>query len=299
MRNTIYTKTIAILIVVFATVFTANAQPGSYEYEMRYGREALNAKNYVSAQVDFELAIARKPDDAEAHFLFAQALLGNSETEKARAEFNKAAALDPSYSDKAKEFLGEKEPQSANQASRTKHSNSAAEDELAIYVVGDSVEVSEAGRWTPGVVTKVEGSGRSVRVTVKYVFNGDEYIEGRNYNGVRHAAKSVSSGKADQTSSNTLDYGDYVCEQGLRATGYTPKGYFTLKANGTYSYPAQGSSGKFQYNAENGEITWLSGYFANGGDSTTKFTPGNRVSQIDITFHTKSGELYWSCGHNK
>lgn len=152
---------------------------------------------------------------------------------------------------------------------------------------------------TVGVVTKVEGSGRSVRVTVKYVFNGDEYLEARNYNGVRHAAKSTASRKAAQTSSGALDYGDYVCEQGLRATGYTPKGYFTLKANGTYSYPAQGSSGKFRFDAASGEITWLSGYFANGGNSTTKFTSGKRVSQIDITYHTKNGELYWSCGHNK
>lgn len=148
MKNTILTKTMAVLLVVFATALAAAAQPGSYESEMRYGREALKAKNYVSAQVDFELAIAKKPDSAEAHFLFAQALLGNGETEKARAEFKKAVALDSSYSGKAAELLGEEKTQTANQetAAKTSDSAAAATDEPATYEVGDTVEVSNGGR---------------------------------------------------------------------------------------------------------------------------------------------------------
>ncbi|HVE58884.1 MAG TPA: tetratricopeptide repeat protein [Pyrinomonadaceae bacterium] len=299
MKNIMFTKSITTLILVFTTACTVTAQPGSYESEMRYGREYLAAKNYVSAQVDFQLAIAAKPDSAEAHFLFAQALLGNGETDKARAEFKKAAALDSSYGSQAAELLGEQRTPQSNR-SKTRQTSNLDADGLAIYKVGDSVEVSEAGRWVAGVVTNVEGAGRSVRVTVKYVFNGSDYEEARNYNGIRQASNPVSeASQATQNStSDALDFGEYVCEEGLRATGYTPKGYFTLKANGNYSYPAQNSSGRFEFDEASGEITWLSGYFANF-ESTTTFKSGTRVSQIDITFHTKNGDLYWSCGHNK
>jgi tetratricopeptide (TPR) repeat protein len=294
-----FTKSITTLILVFAAAFTAAAQPGSFESEMRYGREYLAAKNYVSAQVDFQLAIAANPGSAEAHFLFAQALLGNGETEKAHAEFKKAAALDSSYSGKAAELLGEQETPSSNRTKSAQKTNADADDP-AVYEVGDAVEVSEAGRWVAGVVTRVEGSGQLVRVTVKYVFNGSPYEEARNYNGVRQASKIVAASRetTQNSTSDALEVGEYVCEEGLRATGYTPKGYFTLKADGSYSYPAQNSSGRYEYDEAGGGITWLSGYFANF-NATTTFKSGTRVSQIDITFHTKNGDLYWSCGHNK
>ncbi|HSH40095.1 MAG TPA: hypothetical protein VK993_15080 [Chthoniobacterales bacterium] len=36
-----------------------------------------------------------------------------------------------------------------------------------------------------------------------------------------------------------------------------------------------------------------------GGRNTTEFSPGDKVSEINITFHTGSSDLTWGCGCNK
>ncbi len=67
----------------------------------------------------------------------------------------------------------------------------------------------------------------------------------------------------------TLIYGDYVCSQTVwNGPGANPqfrseyKGYFELKANGTYRWLDDGVTGRYRYDARTGRIEWLSGHFA-------------------------------------
>jgi hypothetical protein len=74
------------------------------------------------------------------------------------------------------------------------------------------------------------------------------------------------------------------------------KGTFILNSNGTYSY--FGVSGNYSYNSTTGVIIWESGTFKDWGKNTSVFTRRSTVSQIDITYDTPSGKLYYSAGHN-
>ena len=107
-----------------------------------------------------------------------------------------------------------------------------------------------------------------------------------------------------QPAAGDLVYGDYVCRVGRwdvsqRRMVYEQKGYFRLNPDGTYRYLDGGSTGRYEYDANSRRIRWLSGHFAESGRNTTKFSPGNKVAEIDITFHTGSGDLTWGCGCNK
>lgn len=81
----------------------------------------------------------------------------------------------------------------------------APRDEAAVntYRVGDTVEVSYAGGWNRGVVTKIEGSGRSVYATVDYTFSGERRTASFFYNGLRPAAGRYTPPPAKSVSANS------------------------------------------------------------------------------------------------
>lgn len=69
-----------------------------------------------------------------------------------------------------------------------------------------------------------------------------------------------------------LVYGDYVCSENIwngpnRTPAFRPeyRGYFALKADGTYRWLDNGETGRYRYDARTGVVTWLSGKFAGGG----------------------------------
>lgn len=85
------------------------------------------------------------------------------------------------------------------------------------------------------------------------------------------AAPAVAPGGA-------LVYGDYVCSETIwnGPNGVPPfrseyRGYFALKADGTYRWLDNGETGRYRYDVRTGIVTWLSGKFAGGGapQSTT------------------------------
>ncbi len=69
-----------------------------------------------------------------------------------------------------------------------------------------------------------------------------------------------------------LVFGNYVCSETIwNGPNRTPafrseyRGYFELKADGTYRWLDDGATGRYRYDAKTGVVTWLSGHFAGGG----------------------------------
>ncbi|MBC7915866.1 MAG: hypothetical protein H7Y07_17290, partial [Pyrinomonadaceae bacterium] len=101
-----------------------------------------------------------------------------------------------------------------------------------------------------------------------------------------------------------LVLGPYVCDfqqyQGNTGTGRAfksvYKGYFVLKANGTYRWLDNGGTGKYRYDAKTGSITWLSGEMKTIAPRATVFRDGQKVAQIDVKF---DDNYTWGCGCNK
>jgi hypothetical protein len=99
----------------------------------------------------------------------------------------------------------------------------------------------------------------------------------------------------------SLVYGDYVFtldywDVSQRRMVHQQKGFFTLRANGTYSY--LGATGKYSYNAATGVINWQSGTFENMGKNTTTFQRNKTACQVDFEYETSGGKVYYSGGKN-
>jgi len=100
-----------------------------------------------------------------------------------------------------------------------------------------------------------------------------------------------------------LIYGDYNCTQAVwngpnrsPAYSYPPKGYFALKANGTYRWLDNGDSGKYKYDPVTGNITWLSGEFQISGAKSSTYQISGQTAQITINY---SDSYRWECACKK
>lgn len=110
------------------------------------------------------------------------------------------------------------------------------------------------------------------------------------------AQKPVFGGK--------LVYGNYVCTEtvwsGSNTTGgFQPpvqRGYFSLKPDGSYRWLDNGGTGRYRYDAQTGNVTWLSGPLLEKQVKTSQFQPGKNIAQITLNF----SEAYrWECGCKK
>lgn len=120
------------------------------------------------------------------------------------------------------------------------------------------------------------------------------------------AAQAQKPAAVVQKVGGKLVYGSYVCDymqyQGNQIGGfgaaYKPvyKGYFLLKADGTYRWLDNGGTGKYRYDAKTGKITWLSGHLKTLNPIATIFTDGQKVAEIDVKFNDS---YTWGCGCNK
>jgi hypothetical protein len=118
------------------------------------------------------------------------------------------------------------------------------------------------------------------------------------------AKQNAGSGMTAPVAPAQLVYGDYACTYNTwnmaeRRMVFTPKGAVQLNANGTYRYLDGGTVGRYAYNANTRQITWITGYFAEAGQPKTTFAPGEKTAQLDIEFKTANGPLNWSCGCNR
>ena len=96
-----------------------------------------------------------------------------------------------------------------------------------------------------------------------------------------------------------LVFGDYTCHETIwngpnRVPAFRSeyRGYFELKADGTYRWLDNGETGRYRYNARTGVVTWLSGRFAGGGaPQSTVYRREGRSGAMTISF---SENLRWN-----
>ena len=296
--------------MLLAASAIGNAQsPGSAEYYIKYGKEYAEAGNVDMATMYFRQGVEMHPRNAQLHLYLAQVLAAGGDKAKALAEFNSALSLDPSLSDKARQAM-EYYHVSASEAD-------ASEDDglliprtaSAAIQVGDAIEVKDhaSDDWFSGTVIEVQDISGDGSQLVYKVRNRNQVSETENrfYPGSWRAptgqVEDVSTGPTGGTG-GSLAFGAYQCTLDYFAGGTgnyqrqsDQQGTLTLNSGGSYSF--RGQAGRYAYDTGSGEITWLSGYLA-ADSNTSRYRLNQRTSQIDIAFHTASGNLDWSCGHN-
>ncbi|RYZ18500.1 MAG: tetratricopeptide repeat protein [Chitinophagaceae bacterium] len=121
----------------------------------------------------------------------------------------------------------------------------------------------------------------------------------------QHKAAPPAGGRpaAPAQAGGPLVYGKYTCTQTVYngagaspAYSYNYKGYFELKADGTYRWLDNGGSGRYKYDAATGSITWLSGYFKNVAPQSTRYQVNKTTVQTTVNF---TNSYRWECGCNK
>lgn len=101
-----------------------------------------------------------------------------------------------------------------------------------------------------------------------------------------------------------LVYGNYVCTETVWSGSNTNGGFqspiqrgsFSLKPDGTYRWLDNGNTGRYRYDAQTGNITWLSGPLLEKQVKTSQFQPGKNIAQITLNF---SESYRWECGCKK
>lgn len=259
---------------------------GTAEYYVGYGRGYFKARKYDMAIPYFKDALKKDPDHAEANYMMGMSLLKLGKTAEAGPFLNRAAEVDDTYRQKVEAETGSKVGENVP--------DKASDTGTVEYEVGDDVEVSYAGGWNAGKVIGVQGRGESVRVEVTYTFQGEERTAKFFYNGVRHAARPAKPGKAVAGKpAAVITPGVYGCSSKAWSGGqwsFTPRGSFTLRADGTYSQTNAG--GRYTYDAAQNVINFIGGFFGNS-NATGKVVSS---SQIDITF---SDTYWWTCALQK
>jgi tetratricopeptide (TPR) repeat protein len=298
------------LLAALLVAGAAQAQsPGSAEYYIKYGKEYAAAGNADMAALYFREGVAMYPRNAQMHLYLAQVLAAGGDKAKALTEFNAALQLDPSLRDKAQKAMDYYQVSPGQAAAAEDDGLLIPRTTSAPMKVGDAIEVKDHASedWFAGIVTEItdiSGNGTQFVYKVRYRNQLSE-TENRFYPGSWRAPTGrveqpggTSSGKAG----GALAYGDYQCTQdyftgavGTYQRQSDQKGSLSLRAGGAYTF--RGSSGRYSYDAGTGQIKWLSGYLA-ADSNTSSFRRNVRTSQIDIAFHTASGDLDWSCGHN-
>jgi tetratricopeptide (TPR) repeat protein len=101
-----------------------------------------------------------------------------------------------------------------------------------------------------------------------------------------------------------LVFGNYTCHQTIwngpnisPAYRFDYKGYFQLRADGTYRWLDDGEEGRYSYDPATGVFKWLSGYFAASKPKLTTYVvqpSGNGQATVNFT-----DSYRWECGCKK
>lgn len=228
--------------------------------DMLYALEYFEAKNYTAASWSFNAVLKREPENAYANFLYGASLAELGKGKEAKPYLEKAEQIMPSLRDMVKRQLNKLVVEKPTSLFQENNTNANRKDKVA-PVVKPKTTMGE----------------------------------------VKPAAPAKS---AEPNKGGTLVFGSYSCDfqqyQGNVKFGsaYKPiyKGYFLLKADGTYRWLDNGGTGKYSYDAKTGKITWVSGYMKNLAPVATVFKDGKKVAQIDVKF---DDNYSWGCGCNK
>ncbi len=228
--------------------------------DMLYALEYFEAKNYSAASWSFNAVLKREPENAYANFLYGASLAKLGKGKEAKPYLEKSEEIMPTLRDIVK-------------------------TQLSKLVVEKPTSLFDEDNKTKEVT-------KPVNTTVK---PKQDLPNVKPITVVKPAA---------QTSASNLVFGSYVCDyqqyQGNVKFGSAfkslYKGYFLLKADGTYRWLDNGGTGKYSYDAKTGKITWLSGYMKSLSPLTTIFKDGKKVAQIDVKF---DDNYSWECGCNK
>jgi tetratricopeptide (TPR) repeat protein len=125
----------------------------------------------------------------------------------------------------------------------------------------------------------------------------------KKWNQVKNERDVTTTAAPRPATGGPLVYGKYTCTQTVYngagaspAFSYPYKGYFELKSDGTYRWLDNGGTGRYQYDAATGTITWLSGYFKNVSIQSTRYQVNKSTVQMTVNF---TGSYRWECGCNK
>jgi tetratricopeptide (TPR) repeat protein len=120
---------------------------------------------------------------------------------------------------------------------------------------------------------------------------------------IENANKPQVSAPAKTVYGGMLVLGEYTCTQTVyngpgASPAYSPlpKGYFVLKADGTYRYLDNGGTGRYKYDAKTGNVEWLSGYFKDVQAQSTQYQVNKQTVQMTVNF---TSSYRWECGCNK
>lgn len=98
-----------------------------------------------------------------------------------------------------------------------------------------------------------------------------------------------------------LVMGNYTCHQSVyNGAGASPafsfqyKGYFALKADGTYRWLDNGATGRYSYDTKTGAVKFLSGQLATA--QSARYQKGTTTAQITVNF---TDSYRWECGCKK
>lgn len=199
-----------------------------------YGIDYFENREYKSAELSFDLSLAKDPENIYVNYLKAICMAALGRKTEAKPYLIKALAGDPTLKNRYNEDI----------ASASTQAN------------------------------KSEESKKIKSIPVAKVANGGQLI-----------------------------YGNYTCTQAVwngpnrsPAYSYPPKGYFALKANGTYRWLDNGGSGKYKYDEITGNITWLSGEFQSSGVKSSTYQISGQTAQITINY---SNSYRWECACKK
>jgi hypothetical protein len=308
---------------------------GTPEYYAKEGQEALAAKYWTGAIVNFRQASMLRPQNAEYHFLLGTALASDGQWEDAREAFAKAVALQPDLKERADGWLArapgtklrkDEPPARPTTSSAPPAAPSAAPsaappstarpaESARAFAVGERVEVAyRAGEWVPGVVTAADlGPCPYYRVRADAYGDGRPSELGYFCKSVR-APTGVAAPKAACGGSNPNcaptsppPLGTYSCtEQVWRGPGATPQfqskyhGSITLLGGNRYRLFDDGAIGRYRYDPATHRIDWIgAGMAGRGGVATFGLdgtTPEITVAfESDYTRRTGNEPPRWQC----
>jgi predicted Zn-dependent protease len=138
---------------------------------------------------------------------------------------------------------------------------------------------------------------------LKKQFTSDLAIATASYNKLKDSKKIKPTPAAAPVYGGKLVFGNYTCTETVwngpdaaQPYSFPQKGYFELKADGTYRWLDNGKTGKYSYDAKTGNIKWLSGYLSDMQAKTSQYQGNKDIPQITVNFST---DYRWECGCDK
>lgn len=173
------------------------------------------------------------------------------------------------------------------------------EDVYANYLLGLSLSAQGLKQEATPYLNKAFAGDANL----KKQFTSDLASATASYNKLKDSKKIKFNPAPKPVYGGKLVYGNYNCTEtvwnGPNASqpySFPQKGYFELKADGTYRWLDNGKTGRYSYDAKTGNIKWLSGYLFDMQAKTSQYQGKKQIPQITVNFST---DYRWECGCDK